>query len=79
MPLDALFYLGLPALVAIGMILQFFRARRQGLRGRSAFIAIFKPVRLLMQTEAAGRGLPAARLEVLERPASDTGSSAQPR
>ena len=79
MPLDALFTLALPALIAIGMILQYFRARSQGLRGRSAFIAIFKPVKILMQGEAAGRGLPAARLEVLDPPATDTNSSAQPR
>jgi hypothetical protein len=79
MPLDILFLLALPALVAIGMVMQLFRARRQGLRGRSALIAIFKPVRLLMQTEAAGRGLPAARLEILDPPAPDTRSSAQPR
>ena len=79
MPLDILFLLALPALIAIGMILQYLRARRQGLRGRSAFIAIFTPVRILMQGEAAGRGLPAARLEVLHPPTTDTGSSAQPR
>jgi hypothetical protein len=79
MPLDILFLLALPALIAIGMILQYLRARRQGLRGRSAFIAIFTPVRILMQREAAGRGLPAARLEVLDPPATDTNSSAQPR
>jgi hypothetical protein len=79
MPLDILFLLALPALIAIGMILQYLRARRQGLRGRSALIAIFTPVRILMQGEAAGRGLPAARLEVLDPPATDTGSSAQPR
>jgi hypothetical protein len=79
MPLDALFPLALPALVVIGMILQFFRARRQGLRGRSAFIAIFKPVRLLMQAEAAGRGLPAARLEVVDTDTGDGRPSSQTR
>ena len=79
MPLDILFLLALPTLVAIGMVMQLFRARRQGLRGRSALIAIFKPVRILMQGEAAGRGLPTARLEVLDPPAPDTRSSAQPR
>jgi hypothetical protein len=79
MPLDILFILALPALVAIGMVLQYLRARRQGLRGRSAFIAIFTPVRILMQGEAAGRGLPSARLEVLDPPTTDTNSSAQPR
>jgi hypothetical protein len=79
MPLDILFILALPALVAIGMVLQYLRARREGRRGRSAFIAIFKPVRILMQGEAAGRGLPAARLEILDPPATDNNSSAQPR
>ena len=79
MPIEILVLVALPTLVAIGMVMQLFRARRQGLRGRSALIAIFKPVRILMQGEAAGRGLPAARLEVMDPPASDTGSSAQSR
>jgi hypothetical protein len=79
MHLEILILFALPALVAIGMVLQYLRARRRGLRGRSALIAIFTPVRILMQGEAAGRGLPASRLEVLDPPATDTGSSAQPR
>jgi hypothetical protein len=79
MPLDILFILALPALVAIGMVLQYLRARRRGLRGRSALIAIFTPVRILMQGEAAGRGLPASRLEVVDTHTSDGRPSAQPR
>jgi hypothetical protein len=79
MPLDIFFLLALPAIVAIGMILQYFRARRQGLRGRSALIAILKPVRILMQGEAAGRGLPAARLEVVDTHTSDGRPSSQTR
>jgi hypothetical protein len=79
MAIEILVLVALPVLVAIGMVMQFFRARRHGLRGRRAFIAIFTPVRILMQGEAAGRGLPAARLEVMDPPASDPGFSAQSR
>jgi hypothetical protein len=77
MPIEILFILALPALVVTGMILQFLRARRRGLRGRSAFIAIFKPVSIWMQGEAAMRGLPASRLEVVDAPTGDDRSSSQ--
>lgn len=77
LPIEVLVVLALPALVVAGVIVQFFRARRQGLRGRSAFIAIFKPVRIWMQGEAAERGLPTSRLEVLVMPTGDNRSSSQ--
>lgn len=79
MPDVNLVLLAIPALMVLGMIVQLVRARRRGLRGRSAFVAIFTPVRILMQGEAAGRGLPAARLEVLDPPANDPGSTSAPR
>ncbi len=66
MPWENLVLLVLPVIVVIGMFLQFIRARRDGLRGRSAVVAIFKPVRLLMQGSASAHGLPAPRLEVVD-------------
>jgi hypothetical protein len=79
MPDVNLVLLAIPVLVVLGMIVQFVRARRRGLRGQSAFVAIFTPVRILMQGEAAGRGLPAERLEVRDPPANDLGSNSAPR
>ena len=70
--------LAIPVLVIMGMIVQLARARRRGLRGRRAFIAIFKPVKILMQGAAAGRGLPAERLEVRDTPADDLRGSSLP-
>jgi hypothetical protein len=78
MPEVNLVLLAIPVLLIAGMIVQLVRARRRGLRGRSAFIAIFKPVKILMQGTAAGRGLPAERLEVRDTPADDLRGSSLP-
>jgi hypothetical protein len=75
MPFDAIFLLAIPVLLVAGMIVQFIRARRDGLRGRSALIAIFKPFRLFMQGSASAHGLPAPRLEVVDSPNSHHKSS----
>lgn len=75
MPDINLVLLALPVLVIMGMIVQLVRARRRGLRGRAALIAVLSPVRILMQGEATGRGLPAERLEILAPPNSDTNST----
>lgn len=77
MPIEAIVIFAFPALIVTGMILQFLRARRRGLRGRSAFIAIFKPVSIWMQGEAASRGLPASRLEVVDARTGDDRTSSQ--
>ena len=68
MPYEWIAVLAIPALVVVGVVVRFVRLRRAGVRGSQLFRQAMKPVSIAMQGESVQRGLPVAKLDVIEKP-----------